>query len=584
MHALAGLFARHWPDDLLSQRHFVLRSYICFAMLIIGGFCFVSGPFEHVPLSLLSMAALSLIGVLYIWRNWPVAVVTHALLTVCFSLIYIVCMNTGGLASPQILWLGILPLPSLVLLGFKETFIWVAVVMSAIGSLFALTFFGYLPSDFAFKEQHLNWATISLMCVAANVFWVPVFYYVLNKQQLVSLKERNFEFEGSRQALLKSEAYKDEFVAAVGHELRTPMNAILGFNDVLLENMHLTPQELETVRLIRQSTDKLLKLVNQILDFSQLQAGRLVLNPTPVKVSDALAQCRATFLPAPDSPVSLVTELDPSIPDWVSLDAVRVKEVLCHLLDNAFKFTTHGEVRLRLSHLENELLFEVIDSGSGIPKELQEYIFKRFEHADQATVRQFGGTGLGLAISKKLVALFGGSIGLESTLGEGSRFWFTVPLVACAAPASHALSTHAPDLSNYAMRILMVDDNPVNLQVARYICQSIWPLANIVDTASGLQALELLKQSAFDVVLMDMFMPGMNGPQTCQAIRHQLVDPICHIPVIGLTASTHAQDRQLCLEAGMNEVLPKPMDKVSLAATVNSLVHAAMSSRTAHAV
>ena len=584
MHALAGLFARHWPDDLLSQRHFVLRSYICFAMLIIGGFCFVSGPFEHVPLSLLSMAALSLIGIVYIWRNWPVAVVTHALLAVCFSLIYILCMNTGGLASPQILWLGILPLPSLVLLGFKETFIWVAVVMSAIGSLFALTFFGYLPSDFAFKEQHLNWATISLMCVAANVFWVPVFYYVLNKQQLVSLKERNLELEGSRQALLKSEAYKDEFVAAVGHELRTPMNAILGFNDVLLENMQLTPQELETVRLIRQSTDKLLKLVNQILDFSQLQAGRLVLNPTPVRVSDALAQCRANFTPPAHSPISLVTELDPSIPDWVSLDAIRVKEVLCHLLDNAFKFTAHGEVRLRLTRHENELLFEVIDSGSGIPKELQEYIFKRFEHADQATLRQFGGTGLGLAISKKLVALFGGSIGLESTLGEGSRFWFTVPLVACAAPASQALSTQAPDLSNYAMRILVVDDNPVNLQVARYICQSIWPLAGIVDTASGPQALELLKQSSFDVVLMDMFMPGMNGPQTCQAIRHQLVDPICHIPVIGLTASTHAQDRQLCLEAGMNEVLPKPMDKVSLAATVNSLVHAVMSSRAAHAV
>ena len=584
MHALAGLFARHWPDDLLSQRHFVLRSYICVAMLIIGGFCFVSGPFEHVPLSLLSMAALSLIGIVYIWCKWPVAVVTHALLAVCFSLIYILCMNTGGLASPQILWLGILPLPSLVLLGFKETFIWVAVVMSAIGSLFALTFFGYLPSDFAFIEQHLNWATISLMCVAVNVFWVPVFYYVLNKQQLVSLKERNFELEGSRQALLKSEAYKDEFVAAVGHELRTPMNAILGFNDVLLENMQLTPQELETVRLIRQSTDKLLKLVNQILDFSQLQAGRLVLNPTPVRVSDALAQCRANFTPPAHSPISLVTELDPSIPEWVSLDAVRVKEVLCHLLDNAFKFTAHGEVRLRLTHHESELLFEVIDSGSGIPKELQEYIFKRFEHADQATLRQFGGTGLGLAISKKLVALFGGSIGLESKLGHGSRFWFTVPLVACAAPASQALSTHAPDLSNYAMRILVVDDNPVNLQVARYMCQSIWPLADIVDTASGPQALELLKQSPFDVVLMDMFMPGMNGPQTCQAIRHQLVDPICHIPVIGLTASTHAQDRQLCLEAGMNEVLPKPMDKASLAANVNSLVHAVMSSRAANAV
>ena len=583
MHALVGYIARHWPDDLLSQRHFVLRGYIGVALLTIGGFCFVAGPFEQVPLSLVGMAALTLIGIMYIRRNWPVAVVTHALIAVCFSLIYIICMNTGGLVSPQILWLGILPLPCLVLMGFKETFIWVAVVMSAIGSLFALTFFGYLPSNFAFQEQHLNWATISLMCVAANVFWVPVFYYVLNKQQLISLKERNFELEGSSKALLQSEAYKDEFVAAVGHELRTPMNAILGFNDVLLENMQLEPKELETVRLIRQSTDKLLKLVNQILDFSQLQAGRLVLNPSPVKVADALAQCRASFTPAPHSGVSLVTELDPSIPEWVSLDAVRVKEVLCHLLDNAFKFTAKGEVRLRLTRDENALLFEVIDSGSGIPEELQEHIFKRFEHADQATLRQFGGTGLGLAISKQLVALFGGTIGLQSTLGQGSRFWFRLPLLACAPPASQAVSIHAPDLSNYALRILVVDDNPVNLQVARYMCQSIWPLADIVDTASGPQSLELLKQSQFDVVLMDMFMPGMNGPQTCQAIRHQLIEPFCHIPVIGLTASTHAQDRQLCLEAGMNEVLSKPMDKAGLAAAVNSLVHAAMFAKADHA-
>ena len=283
-------------------------------MLIIGGFCFVSGPFEHVPLSLLSMAALSLIGIVYIWRNWPVAVVTHALLAVCFSLIYILCMNTGGLSSPQILWLGILPLPSLVLLGFKETFIWVAVVMSAIGSLFALTFFGYLPSDFAFQEQHLNWAAISLMCVAANVFWVPVFYYVLNKQQLVSLKERNFELEGSRQALLKSEAYKDEFVAAVGHELRTPMNAILGFNDVLLENMQLTPQELETVRLIRQSTDKLLKLVNQFWTFPSSKPVAWYSTPHPSRCPMPWRNAAPTFRPPPTARSAWSPSLTPASP------------------------------------------------------------------------------------------------------------------------------------------------------------------------------------------------------------------------------------------------------------------------------
>ena len=582
MHALAGFIARNWPDDLGRQRHLVLRGYICVALLIIGGFCFLSGPYQQVSISLWTMAALALVSALYIWRGWGVARVTHVLLAICFALTYNICLHTGGLASPQILWLGIMPLPCLVLMGFKDTFVWVGITMTAIASLFGLTWTGYLPQNFAFEPQHIDWALISLMCIAANVFWVPLFYFALNKQQLSNLRERNAELENSRQALLQSEAYKDEFVAAVGHELRTPMNAILGFNDVLLDDMQLAPAERETVRLIRLSTDRLLKLVNQILDFSQLQAGRLQLHPMPVRISDALAQCQQTFGAAASEQVGLVTELDPAIPEWLSMDAQRVKEVLCHLLDNAFKFTTQGEVRLRLTRQQHALQFEVIDSGSGIPLELQEHIFKRFEHADQATLRQFGGTGLGLAISKQLVALFGGTMGLESTPGLGSRFWFRIPLVACEAPMHSTFSADAPDLSQQALRMLLVDDNPVNLQVARYVCQSIWPKAHIVEAASGVRCLTLLQSDAFDVVLMDMFMPGMSGPQTCHAIRHDLPAPLCDVPVIGLTASTHAQDRQLCLDAGMNEVLSKPMDKVRLAAIVNSQLHAAQTAQGSH--
>lgn len=582
MQMLLGWVERHWPLDLTSQRHVVLRGYISIALLIIGGFCFLSGPYQQVPISLWAMAALALVSGLYIWRGWQVARVTHVLLAICFALIYTICLHTGGLASPQILWLGIMPLPCLVLMGFKDTFVWVGITMTAIASLFALTWLGYLPQDFVFEPEHIDWALISLMCIAVNVFWVPLFYYVLNKQQLFSLRDRNEELENSRQALLQSEAYKDEFVAAVGHELRTPMNAILGFNDVLLDNMQLTPTERETVRLIRLSTDRLLKLVNQILDFSQLQAGRLQLHPVPVRISDALAQCQQTFGSAASDQVRLVTELDPAIPEWLSLDAQRVKEVLCHLLDNAFKFTTYGEVRLCITRQEAQLQFDVIDTGSGIPLELQEHIFKRFEHADQATLRQFGGTGLGLAISKQLVALFGGTMGLESTPAVGSRFWFRIPLVTCEAPALSAVLADAPDLSQQALRMLLVDDNPVNLQVARYMCQSIWPKAHIVEAASGERCLALLQSDPFDVVLMDMFMPIMSGPQTCQAIRQDLPAPLCHVPVIGLTASTHSQDRQLCLDAGMNEVLSKPMDKVRLAAIVNSQIYAAQAAQGGH--
>ena len=583
MHALLALVERQWPQDLASQRHVLLRGYICLALLTVGGFCFLSGPYAQVPISLMGMAAMCIISVLYLWRGWGVQQVTHALLAVCFALIYTTCVKTGGLASPQLLWLGIMPLPCLVLMGFKDTFVWVGITMTAMGSLFVLTFAGYLPQDFVFEPQYIDWAMISLMCIAANVFWVPLFYYALNKQQLFNLRERNEELENSRQALLQSEAYKDEFVAAVGHELRTPMNAILGFNDVLLDDMQLAATERETVQLIRLSTDRLLKLVNQILDFSQLQAGRLQLHPSPVKISDALAQCQQTFGAHATAQVRLVTELDPTIPEWLRLDAQRVKEVLCHLLDNAFKFTTQGEVLLRLTRQDDALQFEVIDSGSGIALELQEHIFKRFEHADQATLRQFGGTGLGLTISKQLVALLGGSLGLQSTLGEGSRFWFRIPLVPCEPPALPTRHEAAPDLSLQSLRILLVDDNPVNLQVARYMCQSIWPLAQIVEAASGARCLELLKKSTFDVVLMDMFMPVMSGPQTCQAIRHDLAAPLRHIPIIGLTASTHAQDRQLCLDAGMNEVLSKPMDKALLAAVVHAQLHAALSDAQHHA-
>ena len=582
MQMLLGWVERHWPLDLTSQRHVVLRGYISIALLIIGGFCFLSGPYQQVSISLWAMAALALVSGLYIWRGWQVARVTHVLLAICFALIYTICLHTGGLASPQILWLGIMPLPCLVLMGFKDTFVWVGITMTAIASLFALTWLGYLPQDFVFEPEHIDWALISLMCIAVNVFWVPLFYYVLNKQQLFSLRDRNEELENSRQALLQSVAYKDEFVAAVGHELRTPMNAILGFNDVLLDNMQLTPTERETVRLIRLSTDRLLKLVNQILDFSQLQAGRLQLHPVPVRISDALAQCQQTFGAAASDQVRLVTELDPAIPEWLSLDAQRVKEVLCHLLDNAFKFTTYGEVRLCITRQEAQLQFDVIDTGSGIPLELQEHIFKRFEHADQATLRQFGGTGLGLAISKQLVALFGGTMGLESTPAVGSRFWFRIPLVTCEAPALSAVLADAPDLSQQALRMLLVDDNPVNLQVARYMCQSIWPKAHIVEAASGERCLALLQSDPFDVVLMDMFMPIMSGPQTCQTIRQDLPAPLCHVPVIGLTASTHSQDRQLCLDAGMNEVLSKPMDKVRLAAIVNSQIYAAQAAQGGH--
>lgn len=565
---------RLWPKDLAGQRHLMLQGYMLLIFMTVIGFCFVQGPTDYLHACLLALAAMALLYAFYMFKWCNLIQATHSMLFISLSLIYFITLHAGGLASPQMLWLGMVPVPAIFLIGIAATLWWSAVVMVGIAMLFGLTAVGYLPVVFHYTSQHIAWALVSGLCIASNVFFLPLIYHLLNKRQLADIERRNAELEHTRLALLQSESHKDKFMAAVGHELRTPMNAILGFNDVLRQEVNLQADDLHTVNLINQSTKKLLKLINQILDFSQLQAGRLQLNMEATSLPGLLQHCIDATRQRDHARVPVSLHLDKSLPHWVQTDAQRLREILLHLLDNACKFTSEGDVRLCVRLQEEHLLFEVIDSGSGIPADLQTHIFRRFEHADQATLRQFGGTGLGLAISKQLVGLFGGEMGLESTLGQGSRFWFLLPLLACDTPQSsqQIANNHRPWSEPFTM--LLVDDNPVNLQVAHYQCQSIWPQAMLLSANSGPACLKLLKTTAVDLVLMDMFMPEMDGPQTCQTIRNTFPQHLRQIPIIGLTASTHPHDKQLCLDAGMNAVTYKPMDKDELMLVVQAQLQA----------
>jgi len=567
---------RLWPKDLAGQRHFMLQGYLLLIFITVAGFCFVQGPAPYVHACLLALTALCFLYVVYMFKWVTLRLATHAMLGIGLSLIYYITLISGGLASPQMLWLGMVPVPAIFLIGIHATLFWSGVVMLGIVLMFALTGLGHLPVVFHYSQEHITWAAISVLCIASNVFVLPLIYHLLNKRQLANIEHRNAELELARLALLQSESHKDKFMAAVGHELRTPMNAILGFNDVLRQEVQLQADDLETVNLINQSTKKLLKLINQILDFSQLQAGRLKLHMDATSLVGLLQFCIEAIQHDNPPRVPLRLELVGDLPTWIHTDAQRLREILLHLLDNACKFTATGHVDLRVSVQAQSLLFEVIDTGSGIASELQSHVFKRFEHADQATLRQFGGTGLGLAISKQLAALFGGDIGVESQVGQGSRFWLSLPLLVCDTPG--ASSSLASSLRPWTQpfTLLLVDDNPVNLQVARYQCQSIWPQAHLLTANSGTACLALLQTTPVDLVLMDMFMPEMDGPQTCQSIRQSGAPHLQRIPIIGLTASTHPHDKQLCLDAGMNAVTCKPMDKDELTSMVQALLHAHM--------
>jgi signal transduction histidine kinase len=553
----------------------MLQGYLFLIFLILIGFCFIQGPTALLQPNLLALAALTLLYLLYERRILSLKWMAHGMIAISFTLIFSILLRGGGLSSPLMLWLGIVPVPAIFLLGISSSLKWAASVIFGILSLFALTWLGWLPSVVHYERSHITWAAVSSLCVASSVFFLPLIYHLLNQRQLAEIEQRNTELEQARTELLASESHKDRFMAAVGHELRTPMNAILGFNDLLRQGEQLSTDDQETVALISQSTHKLLKLINQILDFSQLQAGRLLLSMEPALLEEEVQHVFNSIRPQVNSQVTLQWELAQDVPLWIHTDAQRLKEVLLSLLDNACKFTSEGRILLRIGVQEQQLLFEVIDSGTGIAAEFQAHIFNRFEHADQETLRQFGGTGLGLAVTKLLIELFEGQIGLESQLGQGSRFWFLIPLQPCEAPL-HLVTSHlAMPVWDGPFNLLLVDDNLVNLQLARHLCQSIWPQANILSVASGAACLSELQKSAVDLVLMDMFMPEMNGPQTCQTIRQEFPAPVCHVPIIGLTASTHSQDLQACRDAGMNAVILKPIDKTVL----TKVVQAHLSSR-----
>jgi CheY-like chemotaxis protein len=401
---------------------------------------------------------------------------------------------------------------------------------------------------------------MNYLLASLSLMTAVVIYEQMHRQQQQELDQRNAELRATHHALIQAQAHKDEFVAAVGHELRTPMNAILGFNGVLRRELADQPDQVEVVDHIRRSTAHLLQVINDILDFSQLQVGKLSLHPTDIGlkalVDEALERYRVR---ARDKGLVLEAELDPALPPLIHADRQRLQQVLHNLLDNAVKFTEKGHVRLHMRALDGRLRIEVQDSGPGIAPERQAHIFNRFEHADIQTNRAYGGTGLGLALCEKLTRLQGGSIGVQSQPGQGALFWIELPLQAGSvcdetAAAQEALPPAPP------LRILVVDDNAVNLQVAQLQLKSIWPDVQVVAAQSGAQALQLLDTEAFDVALLDMVMPEMDGLQLTQQIRKRFPAITARMPVLALTANTNPIEREQCLDAGMDDVLHKPLD------------------------
>ena len=579
---LFGLLRRKLPSHLRTVEDFYYLSFsvsAIFCLILLAALLSYTG--QNLQAWTCGICAILLSIFLALWRHgvhrkW----VQFGYQSTLMGAIIYNAYYTGGITSPVMVWMGSVQILPLFTLSRRWSYAWLSTSFFAVLIIYWAQLKGWIPSlhSETTAELTLSAIMIGLLCVTQIVLVTT--YDSANAQTLRFIQRSNQTLRSLTKELHQANIHKDQFLATVSHEMRTPLNAIIGYLGLLQTTENLPTQAVSYTQHASNSAAHLLTVINDLLDYSQIQHGKLVLTPQTIQLHQVITQTHQTLAPqAASQALDYPLQIAPSVPQWVNTDPHRLAQILLNIIGNALKFTQQGSVTTQVQYTPHQepnqhagtLIIQVLDSGIGISQEAQQKIFDPFVqlgsqnilHSDNA----LRGNGLGLSITQSLIKNMGGQIHVKSQPGQGSTFTIKLPLQTSKAP--QALPEKQPIISSQNdIQLLLVDDHVINRLVASATIKRALPNAHIDEASNGTEAIEKMMANHYDIVLMDLSMPDYSGIEVVRKIRLEAPASMRNAIVIALTANVSEQAIQECKEVGIHTVLTKPFDREILIRTL----------------